>query len=410
MQIWKTVIQLALRGLLAYKARSLLTMLGIIIGIAAVIVMIDVGRGASQGIQQQIQSLGANMLMVFPGSSQKGGVQAGYGSKATLRVQDAEAIMKECPAVLGTTHITIRTAQLVAGVNNWNTTVAGTTADYPLIRDWPIQQGEFLSPRHIRAAANVVVLGDSVKTNLFGAQMQVIGRTIRINNVPFRVIGTLAAKGSDPRGRDQDDMVFVPYTTFARKLQGSQLPGMVHLICLSAVSKTSVNEAKSEVEALLRQRHRIQPGDEDDFSVRTLDEYADMADKTMGIMTVLLTSIASISLAVGGIGIMNIMLVSVSERTREIGIRLAVGARRFDVLIQFLVEAITLSVAGGLFGTLLGIGGSVLISLCTGWLIPIEMDAILLATLFSAAVGIFFGYYPARKASAMNPIEALRFE
>ena len=185
---------------------------------------------------------------------------------------------------------------------------------------------------------------------------------------------------------------------------------MVHLICLSAVSKTAVNEAKSEVEALLRQRHRIQPGDEDDFSVRTLDEYADMADKTMGIMTVLLTSIASISLAVGGIGIMNIMLVSVSERTREIGIRLAVGARRFDVLIQFLVEAITLSVAGGLFGTLLGIGGSVLISLCTGWLIPIEMDAILLATLFSAAVGIFFGYYPARKASAMNPIEALRFE
>ena len=410
MRILITVLHLAVRGLIAYKTRSLLTMLGIIIGIGAVIIMINVGRGASADIQQQIQSLGANMLMVYPGSSRKGGARAGFGSKATLRIKDAEAIMKECPSVLRVTHITARSAQLVAGDNNWNTNVSGTTADYPLIRDWPIQEGEFLTSQHIRRAANVAVLGKSVKENLFDPGTQVIGRAIRINNVPFRVIGTLAAKGSDPRGRDQDDTVFVPHTTFVRKLHGSRLPGMVHIICLSAASKDHIEEAKSEVEALLRQRHRIKPGDEDDFSVKTLDEYSQMADKTTGIMTVLLTAIASVSLVVGGIGIMNIMLVSVTERTREIGIRLAVGARKTDVLIQFLIESVTLSIAGGIFGILLGIGTSTLIGLLTGWIIPVQMDAILLATMFSAAVGIFFGYYPARKASMMNPIEALRYE
>jgi putative ABC transport system permease protein len=410
MRIIITVFHLAVRGLIAYKTRSLLTMLGIIIGIGAVIIMINVGRGASAGIQQQIRNLGANMLMVYPGSSQKGGVRAGFGSKATLRIQDAEAIMKECPSVLRMTHITTRSAQLVAGDNNWSTNVSGTTAEYPMIRDWPVQEGEFLTPHHIRASANVAVLGNSVKENLFGLDTQVIGRTIRINNAPFRVIGTLAAKGSDPRGRDQDDTVFVPQTTFARKLHGSQLPGLVHIICLSAISKEQIADAKAEVEALLRQRHRIKPGDEDDFSVRSLEEYSQMADKTLSIMTALLTAIASVSLIVGGIGIMNIMLVSVTERTREIGIRLAVGARKADVLIQFLVESVTLSIVGGIFGILFGIGTSLLIALFTGWPIPVQMDAILLATLFSAAVGIFFGYYPARKASVMNPIEALRYE
>ena len=410
MRIFTTVLHLAVRGLIAYKTRSLLTMLGIIIGIGAVIVMINVGRGASTGIQQQIQSLGANMLMVYPGTSQKGGVRAGFGSKATLRIKDAEAIIKECPSILRATHITARSAQLVTGDKNWNTNVSGTTADYPLIRDWPMQEGEFLTSRHIRRAANVAVLGNSVKQNLFDPDTQVIGQAIRINNVPFRIIGTLAAKGSDPRGRDQDDTVFVPHTTFASKLHGSQLPGMVHIICLSAVSKEQIEEAKSEVEGLLRQRHRINPGEEDDFSVRTLDEYSQMADKTMGIMTVLLTAIASVSLIVGGIGIMNIMLVSVTERTREIGVRLAVGARKTDVLIQFLIESVTLSVVGGAFGILFGIGTSTLIGIFAGWTIPVQMDAILLASLFSAAVGIFFGYYPARKASMMNPIEALRYE
>ena len=410
MEMFLTVVRLAVRGLLAYKARSLLTMLGIIIGIGAVIVMISVGRGANAGIQQHINDLGANMLMVYSGSTKKGGVKGGYGSKPTLGIKDAEAIVRECPAVLETTHITYQQAQLVSGENNWSSSVSGTTPSYPLVRDWPIKEGEFLAEHHIRSASSVAVLGQSVAENLFEPGEAVVGRKVRINNVPFRVIGLLGAKGSDPRGRDQDDVVFVPHTTFSRKLQGSRLPGMVHVICLSAQSKPLVIEAKREVEELLRQRHRIQPGAEDDFTVRTLDEYAEMADKTMGIMTILLTSVAAVSLIVGGIGIMNIMLVSVTERTREIGIRMAVGAREQDVLIQFMAEAVTMSVVGGIFGTFLGIGVSRLIGMATGWMIPIHADAILLATLFSAAVGIFFGFYPARKASCMDPIEALRYE
>jgi putative ABC transport system permease protein len=410
MDMLKTVIRLALRGLLAYKARSLLTMLGIIIGIGAVIVMISVGRGANFSIQKQINDLGANMLMVYSGSTKKGGVRGGHGSKPTLRVNDAQAIARECPAVSEVTHITLQSAQVVAGEKNWNTVVYGTTASYPVVRDWPIKEGEFLTDQHLRSASNVAVLGGTVAENLFEPGETIVGRKIRISNVPFTIIGLLAAKGSDPRGRDQDDTVFVPYTTFCRKLQGSRLPGVVHVLCLSARSKLLVNEAKREVEELLRQKHRILPGAEDDFSVRTLDEYAAMADKTMDIMTLLLTSVAAISLVVGGIGIMNIMLVSVTERTREIGIRMAVGARERDVLIQFLTEATTMSVLGGIFGTLVGVGAAKLIGLVTGWMSPIDVDAILLATLFSAAVGVFFGYYPARKASRMDPIEALRYE
>jgi len=410
MEMLLTVIRLAVRGLLAYKARSLLTMLGIIIGIGAVIVMISVGRGANDSIQQQINDLGANMLMVFSGSTKRGGVRGGYGSKPTLRVKDAEAILRECPAVLEVAHITSQNAQLVAGEKNWSTSVSGTIPSYPLVRDWSVKKGEFLAEHHVRSASSVAVLGHSVAENLFEPGDMLVGKKIRINNMPFRVIGLLAAKGSDPRGRDQDDVVFVPYTTFSRKLRGSRLPGVVHVICLSAQTKLLVNEAKREVEELLRQRHRIQPGAEDDFTVRTLDEFAAMADKTMGIMTILLTSVAAVSLIVGGIGIMNIMLVSVTERTREIGIRMAVGARELDVLIQFMAEAVTMSVVGGIFGTFLGIGASSLIGMATGWMIPIHVDAILLATLFSAAVGVFFGFYPARKASRMDPIEALRYE
>jgi putative ABC transport system permease protein len=410
MEMLLTVIRLAVRGLLAYKARSLLTMLGIIIGIGAVIVMISVGRGANASIQQQINDLGANMLMVFSGSTKKGGVRGGYGSNPTLSVKDAEAILRECPAVLEVTHMTSQNAQLVAGERNWSTSVTGTTPSYTMVRDWPVQRGEFFAEHHIRSASSVAVLGNSVAENLFEPGEAVVGQKIRINNMPFRVIGLLVAKGSDPRGRDQDDAVFVPHSAFSRKLRASRLPGVVHFICLSAQSKPLVNEAKREAEELLRQRHRIQPGAEDDFTVRTLDEYAAMADKTMGIMTILLTSVAAISLMVGGIGIMNIMLVSVTERTREIGIRMAVGARKRDVLIQFLAEAVTMSVVGGILGTLLGIGASRVIGMATGWAIPIHVDAILLATLFSASVGVFFGFYPARKASCMDPIEALRYE
>jgi putative ABC transport system permease protein len=405
-----TVIRLAVRALLAYKARSILTMLGIIIGIGAVIVMISVGRGANASIQAQINNLGSNMLMIYSGSSKSGGVSRGYGSKPTLRVNDAEAIAKECPAVLQVSHVVVQNAQLVFGKKNWNTGIYGTTASYVEVRDWPVQEGEFLNANHIRSAASVAVLGNSVVENLFEPGEKIVGQNIRIKNVPFHIIGVLSAKGSDPRGRDQDDVVFVPYTTFSRKLSGSKLPGVTHFIGVSAQSKDLVSEAKREVEEILRQRHRILPGADDDFTVRTLDEYAAMADKTTGIMTLLLTAVAAISLVVGGIGIMNIMLVSVTERTREIGIRLAVGARERDVLIQFLVEAITMSVIGGIFGTVIGVAASKLLSVVAGLMTIISPDSILLATLFSGAVGVFFGFYPARKASRMDPIEALRYE
>jgi putative ABC transport system permease protein len=372
--------------------------------------MISVGRGANASIQAQINNLGSNMLMIYSGSSKSGGVSRGYGSKPTLRVNDAEAIAKECPAVLQVSHVVVQNAQLVFGKKNWNTGIYGTTASYVEVRDWPVQEGEFLNANHIRSAASVAVLGNSVVENLFEPGEKIVGQNIRIKNVPFHIIGVLSAKGSDPRGRDQDDVVFVPYTTFSRKLSGSKLPGVTHFIGVSAQSKDLVSEAKREVEEILRQRHRILPGADDDFTVRTLDEYAAMADKTTGIMTLLLTAVAAISLVVGGIGIMNIMLVSVTERTREIGIRLAVGARERDVLIQFLVEAITMSVIGGIFGTVIGVAASKLLSVVAGLMTIISPDSILLATLFSGAVGVFFGFYPARKASRMDPIEALRYE
>jgi len=410
MEMFMTVIRLAVRALLAYKARSFLTMLGIIIGIGAVIVMISIGRGANASIQEQISNLGSNMLMVWSGSSKKGGVRSGSGSIPSLRVKDAEAIARECPAVLHVYHLTAQGAQIVAGKMNWGTSVHGTTENYPLVRDWPMEDGEFLSTQHIRSAASVAVLGSSVAENLFDPGEEVVGQKIRIKNFPFRVIGVLSSKGSDPRGKDQDDVVFVPYTTLSRKLRGRRLPGVVHFIGISAQSKELMSEAKREIEELLRQRHRILPGVDDDFTIRSLDEFAAMADKTTGIMTLLLTAVAAISLAVGGIGIMNIMLVSVTERTREIGIRMAVGARERDVLIQFLVEAMTMSIVGGILGTILGIGVSKAIAMLAGWMTIVSIDSILLATLFSGAVGIFFGFYPARKASRLDPIEALRYE
>jgi putative ABC transport system permease protein len=385
-------------------------MLGIIIGIGAVIVVFSVGRGANVSIQKQISDLGSNMLIIFSGSSRNAGVRSGRGSSPTLKIKDAEAIFRECPAVLHSTHITSTNTQIIAGKKNWGTSVHGTTGQYSIIREWPVKDGEFLSERHIRSASSVAVLGTTVAENLFEKGEDIVGRKIRIKNFPFRIIGVLSSKGSDPRGRDQDDAVFVPHTTLSRKLSGNRLPGVVHFILISAQSRELVPEAKREVEELLRQRHRVLPGAEDDFTVRAMDEYAQMADKATSIMTLLLTSVAAISLFVGGIGIMNIMLVSVTERTREIGIRLAVGARDKDVLVQFLVEAIALSIVGGIMGTLLGIAVSVIVSRVTGWMTVVSFDAILLATLFSGSVGVFFGFYPAYKASRMNPIEALRYE
>lgn len=385
-------------------------MLGIIIGIGSVIVMISVGRGANASIQDQINSLGSNMLMVFPGSAKSGGVRAGYGTKPTLNTGDAEAIARDCPAVQHVSHATIQSEQIVAGKKNWGTRVYGTTDTFAVVRDWPTMAGDFLTHQHVRSAANVVVLGSAVRDNLFEPGEDPIGQTIRIKNAPFRIIGILSSKGRTPNGQDQDDAAFIPQTTMERKIGSQRLPGRVHLILISAQSGELVEEAKRETEELLRQRHRIAPGADDDFTVRTLDEFAQMAGKTTDIMTYLLTAVAAISLLVGGIGIMNIMLVSVTERTREIGIRMAVGARESDVLIQFLIEAMVISIAGGILGTALGIAASKTIAHVAGWLTIISLDSILLATIFSAMVGIFFGFYPARKAAGLDPIQALRHE
>ncbi|MBN2809926.1 MAG: ABC transporter permease [Deltaproteobacteria bacterium] len=407
MGIWLTM-QMALRALLAYKVRTLLTMLGIIIGIGSVIVMISIGRGANASIQEQIHSLGSNMLMIFSGTSKSGGVRSGYGTKPTLYVSDVAAIARDCPAALNVAHATIQNEQIVAGKRNWGARVYGTTESYVVVWDWPLQEGEFLSESQVRAAANVVILGAAVYENLFEPGAEVIGQRLRIKNVPFRIIGILSPKGRTPSGQDQDDTVFIPYTTMERKLAGQRLPGLVNFILVSAQSGELVEEAKREVEELLRQRHRLQPGVDDDFTVRTLDEFAAMAGKTTNTMTWLLAAVAAISLLVGGIGIMNIMLVSVTERTREIGIRMAVGARKSDVLFQFLVEAMVISLAGGIMGTILGVSSAQLIARLAGWMTIISLDSILLATIFSAVVGIFFGFYPARKASNLDPIEALR--
>ena len=410
MELWLTALRLAIASLMAYKARSFLTMLGIIIGIGTVIIIISTMRGATASIQEQITKQGANMLMIFSGSSKKGGARGGFGTLPTLRVKDAEAIARECPAVRHVAYLVARNVQIVSGKTNWGTRAYGTSTDYNLVRDWPLMEGQYLSMRHFKSGASVAVLGSSVAENLFAPGETAVGQSIRIHNFPFRVIGVLTPKGRTADGRDQDDAVFIPYTTAIRRLMGRRLPGLVHFIGVSAQSRELVPEARREIEELLRQRHRILPGMDDDFTVRTLDEIAATAEKTSAMLTLLLTAVAAVSLIVGGIGIMNIMLVSVTERTREIGVRMAVGARERDVLIQFLVESVTMSIVGGFLGTALGIGAAKLITNLAQLPTIITLDSILLATLFSAAVGIFFGFYPARKASRMDPIEALRYE
>ncbi len=410
MKMIGTALRLAVRALLAYKIRSLLTMLGIIIGIGAVIVMISIGRGANASIQDSINKMGSNMLMIFSGSSKKGGVRGGSGSRPTLKVKDAEAIARECPAVRDVTYVISRNIQIVSGKTNWGTKVYGTTPEYTLVRDWPMREGEFISARHLRAASSVVVLGASVAENLFEQGEEIIGQKIRINNFPFRIIGITNKKGSTSYGNDQDDVVFIPYTTVMRRLMGRRLPGLVYFIGVSAQTKSLVNEAKREIEELLRQRHRILPDADDDFTIRSLDEFASMASKTSGTMTLLLTAVAGVSLLVGGIGIMNIMLVSVTERTREIGLRLALGARRRDISRLFLIEALLICLLGGVLGVVLGVAASWLIARLAGWPILIAPETFVAALTFSGAVGLIFGYYPARKAAGLLPATALRSE
>jgi putative ABC transport system permease protein len=400
------ILKVAMRSLNRNKLRSFLTMLGIIIGVAAVIAMMAVGRGAQNRIEEQIATLGTNVLMIFPGSSNQGGVRGGMGSMSTLTPDDLEAIKTQCPAVQLISPAIRTGGQVVFADNNWATQVMGGTAEYFSIRNWPVSSGQYFTEADIRGATKVCVLGQTVVDNLFKGG-DCIGAVIRIKKLPFKVVGVLAMKGQSAQGSDQDDIIIAPYTTVQKKLMGVTFLGTM---LASAVSDDAMNEAQSQITQLLRSRHKIQAWDDNDFTVRSQTEIANAAESTTQVLTILLASIASISLLVGGIGIMNIMLVSVTERTREIGIRMSIGARGRDILFQFLIEAMVLSLLGGTIGVILGVTSSKLISALAGWPTVVSAMSVGMAFIFSAAVGIFFGFYPARKAALLNPIDALRYE
>jgi putative ABC transport system permease protein len=402
-----STLQVALRALLRNRMRSVLTMLGIIIGVGAVIAMIGIGQGADQAVQKQIASLGANMLFISSGSSTAGGLRIGYGSTKTLVAPDVTAITRECTAVVAAAPGTQTSAQIVYEGNNWGTRVVGTTPEYFDIRTWPFQTGTSFTHEDVVTAANVAVIGETVRKNLFPST-GAVGKKIRIGNLPFLVVGVLVAKGqSAALTEDQDDTIIAPLTTVQKKMTGET---WLRFIMASASSRSSSYAAQQQIQSLLRDRHRIRPGQPDDFAVRNLADIADVASEASKVMTVLLGSIGGVSLFVGGLGIMNIMLVSVTERTREIGLRVAIGATEIDVQLQFLTEAVALSLFGGVIGIGSGIAASFIISATAGWPIAISTSAIFVAALFSIAIGVFFGFYPARKAAHLNPIEALRYE
>ncbi|HEX7962479.1 MAG TPA: ABC transporter permease [Terriglobales bacterium] len=402
-----STLKIAMRALARNKMRSVLTMLGIIIGVGAVIAMVGIGQGADQTVQQQIAAMGSNMLFVSSGSTNRGGLRMGWGNTKTLVMDDVAAILKECPAVAAAAPGTGTSAQVVFGNDNWGTRITGTTPDYFEIRNWPFQNGSSFSQEDVRMAANVAVLGDTVRKNLFGTS-DPVGQTIRIKNLPFVVVGVLTAKGqSAAMGDDQDDVIIAPLTTVQKKMTGET---WLRFIMVSAKSRQASYAAQQQMEVLLRDRHRIRQGQDDDFFVRNLADMADLAAEASKVMTALLASIASVSLLVGGIGIMNIMLVSVTERTREIGIRMAIGATESDVQRQFLIEAVVLSLIGGAIGILFGIGSSFVISSTVGWPVLVSVSAIITAAVFATAIGVFFGFYPAQKAARLDPIEALRYE
>jgi putative ABC transport system permease protein len=410
MRLLIVTVRIALRALRRNTLRSLLTILGIIIGVAAVIAMVSIGQGASVAVQEQIARMGNNMLVILSGSVTQGGVRTGAGGRSTLRVGDAKAIQRECPAVGAVTYLRRQVQQVVVGNQNWSTSIFGVTPEYQTVRDWPLVAGRFLTKQDDESGATVAVLGQTVVDNLFGPGQSPLDQVIRINNVPFRVIGILTPKGQSTQGSDQDDTVLIPFTTAERKVMGAAMVGTVGSVMVSAVSPELIPEAERQIKALLRERHRLKSNQDDDFMIRNLADVAATAQSTSQSMSILLASVASVSLLVGGIGIMNIMLVSVTERTREIGIRMAVGAKRQDILTQFLLEAVVLSTLGGLFGVILGVVGSQLVSALAEWPTIVPIEAIMLAVVFSGAVGIFFGFYPARKAAHLDPIQALRYE
>ena len=402
-------LRIALRALMVNKMRSALTMLGIIIGVSAVIAMIAIGSGAKQRIAEQIASMGSNLLMVMSGSSTSGGFRGGAGTVPTLTVDDAKAIQTEIPAVKFVSPSITGVAQVVYGNQNWSTVINGTSPEMLEIRGWSLSSGRSFTQQENDGAAKVCILGRTVVENLFGG-IDPIGQIVRIKKIPFVVVGVLFPKGQTTWGQDQDDIIFVPLTAAQKRLFGMAFPGMVRSIAVQAWGPEKVKEAEGQITELLRQRHHIQPSQENDFSVRNLTEVMSSAEQSADVMSLLLGAIASISLIVGGIGIMNIMLVSVTERTREIGIRIAVGAKGRDILLQFLIESLVLSLMGGILGIGIGMVGTLILSSFTKWPTLFSIESILLAFLFSGSVGVFFGFYPARKASLLNPIEALRYE
>ena len=404
-----STIKISLRALRVNKMRSALTMLGIIIGVGAVIAMVAVGAGASQKISEQISSMGSNLLILLPGATTAGGVRMGAGTQPTLSMGDAEAIQKECPAVSDAAPIHNGVAQVVSGHLNWSTGVIGTTPTLLIVREWDLVAGRSFTVQDVKSATKVALLGQTVVDNLFGDQNPV-GQTIRIKNVPFTVIGVLATKGQNAQGQDQDDTIMIPVTTAQKKLFGTQFPGMVRIIMVKAKSAEDLAAAEKQVTELIRQRHHIGQKQDNDFTLRNLTQIMQAAEASTKVMTMLLGAIASVSLLVGGIGIMNIMLVSVTERTREIGIRMAIGAKTWDIRLQFIIEALLLSLVGGVIGIIAGVTTSILISSASGWAVVVSPLSILLAFGFSGFIGIFFGFYPAYKASLLNPIDALRYE
>jgi putative ABC transport system permease protein len=404
-----STLRISFRALKVNKMRSALTMLGIIIGVGAVIAMLAVGTGASKKIAEQISSMGSNLLIILPGATTAGGVRMGAGTQPTLTMGDAEAIQKDCSAVSDVAPILNGVAQVVYGHQNWATGVVGTTPGMLTVRDWPLATGRSFTEQDVKSATKVCLLGQTVVDNLFG-DMDPLGQVIRIKKVPFTVIGVLAKKGQSPQGQDQDDTIYVPVTTAQKKLFGTSFPGMIRIMMVKAKSTEDLAPAEKQMNGLLRQRHHIGMKQENDFTVRNLTQIMEAAEQSTKVMTLLLGAIASVSLLVGGIGIMNIMLVSVTERTREIGIRMAIGAKTWDIRLQFIIEALTLSLIGGIVGIIVGVSGSKILSVFAGWSTVISPFSILLAFGFSGLVGIFFGFYPAYKASLLDPIDALRYE
>jgi putative ABC transport system permease protein len=399
-------IKIALRALRRNKLRTVLTMLGIIIGVGAVIAMVGIGNGAKAQVQARIAALGQNVIQIFSGSVNRGGVYTGFGGAGTLTVEDAQAIQNEVPGVAAVSPEVRSGAQLSAGENNWSTQIMGESVDYLIIRQWEIADGTMFTEADERSAGKVCVLGQTTVDHLFPNE-DAVGKTIRAKNVPLKVVGVLKRKGASMFGQDQDDTVVVPYTTAMKRFAGVTT---LRSITVSATSADELISVQNGITELLRQRHRIQAGRDDDFIIRNQQEISEAASATTETMTALLAGVAIISLIVGGIGIMNIMLVSVTERTREIGIRMAVGARGRDILSQFLIEAVTLSSIGGLIGIASGIGGAKILSVMKNWPTLVSAESVIIAFIFSAAVGIFFGFYPAHKASQLDPIDALRYE